>query len=432
MAGLNRYIFPSALAVASGWPTLAAAQDGRLDVAESADTAWLLAASLVALLTVLPGLALLHAGRVRAGNAVSVMLQVAAVAAFASLLWVAVGYTLAFGETTHGLVGRGNAWMLIQLGNVRAGTGVPESAFALFQMSFAMLAPALMTGAWAGRARFGWVIAFTGLWSLIVYAPLAHWIWGGGWLATSVHALDWSGGLIVHGAAGVSALVVALLIGPRRDRGAATADNPALALAGAALLWVGTLAQSGGFALTATDDASAAMIATHAAIVSGALVWLLLDRVTGHRPSAVGFALGAVSGLATIAASAGYVSPGGAIVIGSIGALACRLALEIMHKRIGVDDTLGIFAVHGVGGLLGALLAGIFMVGRLGGVGYGGGSSAIAQAVAQAIAVGVVAVWSVIGTLILAVTASFVVAMRVPEEAERAGLDAAVHDEARV
>ncbi|EIZ80254.1 ammonium transporter, partial [Novosphingobium sp. Rr 2-17] len=374
MAGLNRYTFGSALAlmVAIGWPTLATAQDGRLDVADSADTAWLLAASLVALLTVLPGLALFHAGRVRAGNAVSVLLQVGAVAAFASLLWVAAGYTLAFGETSHGFVGKGNAWMLIQLGNVRAGTGVPESAFVLFQMSCAMLAPALMTGAWAGRARFGWVIAFTGLWSLIVYAPLAHWIWGGGWLATSVHALDWSGGLIVHGAAGISALVVALLIGPRRDPGAAAAHSPSLALAGAGLLWVGTLAQSGGFALTATDDASAAIIATHAAIASGALVWLLLDRVTGHRPGALSLALGAVSGLATIAAGAGYVSPGGAIVIGAIGALACRLASGIMRKRIGVDDTLGVFAIHGVGGLLGALLTGLFMAERVGGIGYGG------------------------------------------------------------
>jgi len=434
---MNRPIVPrllpglTAASFAAVLPLPALAQDGRLDAADPGDTAWVLAASLVALLAVIPGLALFHAGRVRAGNAVSATLQVVAVAALVSLLWIVAGYTVAFGEVAGGWIGSGNAWMLIQLGNVRDGTGVPESAYALFQAGFALLAPALMTGAWAGRARFGWVLGFTGLWSLVVYAPVAHWLWGGGWLSAAVGTQDWAGGIVVHLTAGVSALVVAVMLGARRDRtrGPVLAHGPVLALAGAALIWLGALAQSGGYAMAASDDAAAAMISTHAAAASAGLVWLLLDRLRGGAPTLAGFATGVVAGLSTVSAAAGFVSPGAAVLLGALGALGCRPALSFVRDRLGIDDTLGVFAVHGIGGLVGAVLVAPFMAQALGGVGYGSGSNAVAQIVAQLIGVGVVVVWSAVATLILAVMTSVLFAMRVSEESERAGLDAAAHGE---
>lgn len=412
-------------------PGMALAQDGQVDVAATGDTAWLLAATVLAVVTVLPGLALLHAGRARAGAGVSIAVQVASIAALASILWIVVGYTLAFGQVTSGYLGGGNAWMLIELGNVREGTGVPESAFAMFQMTFAILAPALIAGAWVGRARFGWVIAFSALWSLVVYAPIAHWLWGGGWLAASVGTVDWAGGLVVHTAAGVSSLVVAMLLGPRRDRttGALAPQSSILALAGAALMWVGMLAQAGGYALAASDDASAALIALQGAVAASVMTWVLMDRIGDKLPTALGLANAVAAGLATIAGAAGYVSPGGAIVIGVLGAIACRSALPLVRDRMGIDDSLGVFAVHGVGGIVGALLVGPFMSEAVGGVGYGPTGNAIAQSVAQAIGVGVVVLWSAVGTLILAVMASLVVSMRVSQDDELAGLDAALHGE---
>jgi Amt family ammonium transporter len=411
-------------------PAAAQAQDGRLDIAAAGDTAWLLAACALALL-VLPGLALFHAGRVRRRNAVSVLVQCGAIFAATSVLWAMVGYTLGFGDVGNGWLGQGNAWMLIALGNVRLGTGVPESAFAVFQMVFAALAATILTGAWAERARLGWVLVFSALWGLVVYAPVAHWVRGGGWLAEGVGTLDWAGGLVVHASAGVSGLVVAVLVGRRRGPSGSTAapHAPALALAGAALLWIGSLALAGGAALTASDDAAAAMLATHLAAASAALVWLLLERLTGGRPTATGFAIGAVAGLATIAPAAGYVSPGAAIAFGLAGALACHGAMRLVRRRLRIDDALGVFAVHGIGGMLGALLLAAFLSERLGGVGYGAGMNPIAQLVAQAVGVAVVAVWSAVASVILALMASLVFPMRVSEDAEREGLDPAAHGE---
>lgn len=411
-------------------PGAALAQDGRIDVTETGDTAWLLAAAVVALLA-LPGLALFHAGKIRRKNAGSVLIQSGAICAVASVLWIMVGYTLAFGDVGGGWLGKGNAWMLIGLGNVRLGTGVPESAFVLFQLAFAMLAPALMVGAWAERARLGWVLAFTALWTLAVYAPVAHWIWGGGWLAQGVGTLDWSGGIVVHTSAGVSALVMAAMLGWRKGvvQGYVAPHSPMLAIAGAGLLWISALAFAGGSALAANDDAAAAITATHIAAAAAALAWMLLERLTGGRPTAVGFATGAVAGIATVGAAAGYISPGAAIVFGVVGALACFFAMRIVRLTLKVDDALGVFAVHGVGGMVGALLLAPFLAQTLGGVGYAPGMNPIAQLVAQAVALAVVAVWSVVASAILALTASLAFPMRVSEDAEREGLDFASHGE---
>jgi Amt family ammonium transporter len=427
---IKQRLLPFATLLPALAPTAAFAQDGRLDVADSGDTAWLLGAAVLALL-VLPGLALFHAGRVRRKNAGSVLLQCGAIFAAVSVLWVVVGYTLAFGNVAGGWLGQGNAWMLMSLGNVRAGTTVPESGYALLQMVFAVLAAMVMTGAWAERARFGWAVAFAGLWSLVVYAPVAHWIWGGGWLAAGVGTLDWAGGITVDVTAGTSALVVAVMLGRRKGvaPGTTSPHAPALAIAGAVLLWIGTLALIGGSAIAANDDAAAAIIAAHVAAGAAALTWLLLERLTGGKPGATGFATGAVAGLATVSSAAGFVSPGAAVLFGVAGALVAYFAMRLLRRKLMIDDALGVFAVHGMSGAVGALLLAPFLAERLGGVGYAPGMNAIAQVVAQGVGLAVVIVWSAVASVILALMVSLLFPMRVSEDAEREGLDAASHGE---
>ncbi len=407
------------------------AQDALEDVADSGDTAWILVASAFVLMMAMPGLTLFYGGLVRAKNFLSVLVQVGAVAAIVSTLWVICGYTIAFGAVSSGWIGQGNAWMLIQLGNVREGYAIPESAFALFQMTFAAITPALMVGAWVDRARFGWVVAFSAIWSLLVYAPVAHWLWGGGWLASRIGTLDFAGGIVVHTTAGVSALVAAMLIGKRQGfpRTLMLPHSPALTMAGAALLWVGWFGFNGGSAYTANDDAASAIINTHLGASVAALVWLLIERFTVGKPTSVGFATGAVAGLATITPAAGFVSPGAAIVLGAVAACVCYPMIQLVKKQLKIDDSLDVFAVHGVGGITGSLLLAVFISPALGGTGYVEGKTMISQFAAQAVGVGVVAIWSAIASAVIAVAVSLVLPMRVGEDAEREGLDITSHGE---
>ncbi|GGD52351.1 ammonium transporter [Erythrobacter arachoides] len=393
------------------------------------DAAWVLVCSALVVLMTLPGLGLFYGGRVRAKNVLSVLLQIGAVAALASVLWTVVGYTLAFGDSAGGWLGGGQKWMLIDLTAFRGGTTLPESTFALFQMSLAAFAPALMVGAWADRARFGWVLAFTGAWSLLVYAPVAHWIWGGGWL-DGLGVRDFAGGLVVHTTAGVSALVVALLLGKRQGFPSVTPPPhaPGLTLLGAMLLWVGWFGLTGGSALTAGDDASIAIINTHVAAASAALAWLLVEKMKSGKPTTAGFAKGAVAGLVTITPAAVFVSPGAALVLGLAGALTSFWMITLIKNRWGIDDSLDVFAVHGVGGMLGTLLLAVFASEMLGGVGYVEGSMAGAL-VAQGIGVAVTAIYAAVVTAVLAVAISLFMPMRVSEEDELEGLDIASHSE---
>jgi Amt family ammonium transporter len=321
--------------------------------------------------------------------------------------------------------------MLINLGNVRADTAIPESAFALFQMTFAAITPALMAGAWVDRARFGWVVAFCTLWGLVVYAPVAHWIWGGGWLASSIGTLDWAGGIVIHTTAGVSALVVAIMLGKRKGfpQTLMLPHSPALTMAGAALLWVGWFGFNGGSALAANDDAASAIIATHVAAATAAMVWLMVERVMVGKPTGIGFATGAIAGLATVTPAAGFISPGAAILFGALGAVVCFFAIQLVKQKMQIDDSLDVFAVHGVGGMLGSILLGVFMAPALGGTGYEEGMNMVRQTGAQLIGVSIITVWSVIATVILALMASVVFPMRVSEDAEREGLDITSHGE---
>ena len=412
-------------------PQVAAAQEmTNMAQNETGDTAWILVASALVLLMALPGLGLFYGGLVRAKNFLSVLLQVGAVTALASTLWVVVGYTLAFGDTTGGLIGDGGKWMLLDLDIVREGMVLPESTFALFQLTFAAITPALMVGAWVDRARFGWVLAFTAIWGLLVYAPVAHWIWGGGWLGR-LGVTDFAGGLVVHATAGVSALVVALLLGKRQGfpSSALLPHAPGMTMLGAMLLWVGWFGFNGGSALTATDDASSAIINTHLAASVAALTWILVEKVKFGKPTTIGFATGAIAGLATITPAAGYVGPGAAIVLGLVGALVCYRTIQLVKNRMGIDDSLDVFAVHGIGGMLGTLLLGVFIWSGFGGTGYAALADMPLAFGVQALGVAVVAIYSAFVTALIAVGVSLFIPMRVSEEEEIQGLDLASHGE---
>ena len=421
----------AAALIAVGSLAMAMAQNGQIDVANSGDTAWILISAALVLLMTMPGLSLFYGGLVRAKNFLSVLLQCGAIAAVASLLWIVVGYTLAFGTVTNGWLGGGNAWMLIDLGNVREGLTIPESSFALFQMTFAAITPALMVGAWVDRARFGWVLGFCALWGLIVYAPVAHWVWGGGWLATKFGTLDFAGGIVVHTTAGISALIAAMLLGKRSGfpKTVMLPHSPSLTMAGAALLWVGWFGFNGGSALAANDDAASAILNTHAAASAAALAWALIERFTLGKTTSVGFATGAIAGLATVTPAAGFISPGAAILFGITASIVCYSAIQVVKQKFTIDDSLDVFAVHGVGGITGSILLAFFLSQNLGGTGYAEGMGMGSQLGAQLLGVGVTLIWSAIMTVIIALMVSVLFPMRVSEETEREGLDIASHGE---
>ena len=409
----------------------ASAQDAtREALNNSGDTAWVLTATALVLLMALPGLALFYGGLVRAKNFLSVTLQVGAVVAVASTAWVVAGYTLAFGNSVGGWIGDGSRWMMIDLLALRPGMTLPESTFAMFQLTFAAITPALMVGAWVDRARFGWVIAFTAWWSLLVYAPVAHWVWGGGWLG-ALGVMDFAGGIVVHTTAGVSALVVALLLGRRQGfpRTPLLPHAPGLTMLGAMLLWVGWFGFNGGSALLAIDDASMAIINTHMAAAAAALTWLGIEKWKFGKATNVGFATGAIAGLATITPAAGMVTPGAAIVFGIAGAAICYAAIIAIKQRLQIDDSLDVFAVHGVGGMLGALLLAPFLSVAMGGTGYPAGSGLLSTLGVQALGVAAVALFSAVVTAVCAIGVSLFLPMRVAEEEEIEGLDGASHGE---
>ncbi len=428
---MRKWMTAAAAAMVVAMPGLAHAQDAVAAAGDTGDTAWILTSTALVMLMTMPGLTMFYGGLVRAKNVLSVCLQTGAIAAIVSLLWVVVGYTMAFGQVTNGWIGAGNAWMLIELGNVREGYNIPESAYAIFQIMFAAITPALMVGAWVDRARFGWVVAFCALWSLLVYAPVAHWVWGGGWMAKNFGTLDYAGGIVVHTTAGVSALVAAALLGKRTGfpKTLMLPHSPTLTMAGAALLWVGWFGFNGGSAVAANDSAASAIINTHTAACMAAMVWLLIERFSVGKPTSVGFATGAVAGLATITPCSGLVSPGAAIVIGAVAACVCYPMIQLIKGKLKIDDSLDVFAVHGVGGMTGSILLAIFISPALGGTGYAEHASMGTQFAAQAIGVGVTAIWSALATALLALGIGLILPMRVSEDDEREGLDLASHGE---
>ena len=395
---------------------------------DKADTAWLLSATALVLFMTLPGLALFYAGLVRLKNVLSVMAQCVAIACLVSVLWLVGGYSLAFSGTGP-LIGDFAKLGLPMARTALTGT-VPENLFCMFQMTFAIITPALIVGAVVERIKFGAVLLFSGLWLIVVYAPVAHWVWGGGWLMGR-HVMDFAGGLVVHATAGTSALVLAWRLGPREGfpRHLSPPHNPGMTMMGAGMLWVGWYGFNAGSALAANADAAAALVATHLSAATAGLVWAVIEWRRFKRASMVGLVTGVVAGLATVTPASGYVGPLGAVALGAAGSFICYQAVELVKHRLKVDDSLDVFAVHGVGGILGTLLVAVLASRSLGGVGYAPGVGMGAQALTQAIGVAATVAWSGIATLGLVFVVRRMVGLRARDEVIEEGLDMAAHGE---
>ncbi len=408
----------------------AAAHAQAVTSINSGDTGWILTASAFVLLMTLPGLGLFYGGLVRSRNVLSVIMHCFAITCVVSLLWAVAGYSLVFNGSAPWIGGLDNAF-LANLSEVRDGLTIPENAFALFQMTFAAITPALIVGAFVERVRFGWVVGFSLLWTALVYLPVAHWLWGGGWLAADWGALDFAGGIVVHTTAGVAALVVAMLLGPRKgfNKTPLLPHSPALTMTGAGLLWMGWYGFNGGSALAADGAAAGAILNTHFAACSAALVWIGIERWKIGKPTSVGIVTGAIAGLATVTPAAGYIVPMGGIALGAAGGAVCFCAVQLVKQKLAIDDSLDVFAVHGVGGMIGSLLSPLCMIAAMGGPGLAEGVTLGGQLGAQAVAVGVTVLWTLVLTLITAKGVALFFPMRVDEEAEHDGLDIASHGE---
>ncbi|MGJ7536658.1 MULTISPECIES: ammonium transporter [Variovorax] len=397
----------------------------------AADTAWMMTSTALVLLMTLPGIALFYAGMVRRKNVLATMAGVVAIAAAVSLTWFAVGYSLAFTEGWPWLGGTGRFWFsgfeyLKEAGQVavsHVAPNVPESVYAMFQLTFAIITTALVLGAFVERMRFSAILWFALLWSVLVYAPVAHWVWEpGGWLA-QMGALDFAGGSVVHVNAGIAGLVCAYALGPRKGYGREAFEPYSLAMTmtGAGLLWVGWFGFNAGSAVAADGRAGLAMLVTHIAAAAGAMSWMLGEWIVRRRPSLLGLCSGLVAGLVAITPAAGFVTPLSALAIGAIAGLACYWGATGLKHLLGADDSLDVFGVHGIGGIVGALLTGVFADARI--------SGATGDVLTQAIAVGSVAIYSATGTAVVLFLVHIMVGLRVDADSEVLGLDLAQHRE---
>ena len=400
---------------------------------DSGDSAWIMSATALVLFMTLPGLALFYGGLVRSSNVLSVLMQCFCITATASLVWVAFGYSLAFGEGGN-LIGDFSRILLTGIDRESASGSIPESLFAMFQMTFAIITPALVVGGFAERIRFSAVLVFTVLWLAAVYIPITHWVWGGGWLA-ELGLLDFAGGTVVHITAGVAALVAALVIGPREGCGKLpmTPHNMPLSVAGAGMLWVGWFGFNGGSALAAGGDGSMAILVTHISACCGTLVWVACEWRKFGKPTALGAITGMVAGLGTITPASGYVGPGGAILIGMISGMACFYATLTVKNRFKIDDSLDVFPVHGVGGIIGTILAGVFCstsLGAFSGYGFADGISTIIEQIGvQGIGVVATIAWTALATWVILKLIDHMIGLRVSQDEEAKGLDVSYHGE---
>jgi len=410
-------------------PLALAADPPKLD---AANTAWMITATVLVLFMTLPGLALFYAGLVRTKNVLSVLMQCFAITCVVTLAWVVVAYSVAFGDG-----GANNAWWgglaksFLSGVEVKTVKGtIPETVFAMFQLTFAIITPALVIGAYAERVRFSAMLLFTLLWLLLVYAPIAHWVWGDGWLA-KMGLMDFAGGTVVHLNAGTAALVAALVLGRRRG----FPDTPMpphnliMTVTGASMLWVGWFGFNAGSALAADGAAGMAMLVTHIGAATGAFAWMLCEWTRYGKPSVLGIVTGMVAGLGTITPASGFVGPLGALAIGAAAGVLCFLATSYMKRKLGVDDSLDVFPVHGVGGVLGTALTGVFAATALGGVGYPEGQTMGGQVLVQLAGIAATALWSGVITYVLLKVSDAVIGMRVTSEEETEGLDTVLHNE---
>ena len=409
----------------------ASAQETQLN---GGNTAWVLTASALVLLMTLPGLALFYGGLVRSKNVLSVLMQCFSIAAIGSVLWLMIGYSLAF-DSGNGFIGGLDKVLLAGVDRNALVGDIPEPLFMLFQMTFAIITPALIIGGFAERMKFSAVLLFCAAWVLLVYAPVTHWVWGGGWLA-QLGLYDYAGGTVVHITAGVAALVSAKMLGPRKGfpKTAMLPHNMTMTVTGAGMLWVGWFGFNGGSALAANGDAAMAIIVTHIAASMGAITWAAIEWRKFGKPSALGIVTGMVAGLVTITPASGFVGPGGALIIGLSAGIVCFYATVYIKQKLKIDDALDVFPVHGVGGILGTLLAGIFSSTELGvfsGYGFAAGNETMLEQLAVQ-ALGVVAVFcytAVVSWLLFKVVARMTDGLRVTAEQEMTGLDISEHEE---
>jgi len=396
---------------------------------DAGDTAWLITATALVLFMTLPGLALFYGGLVRAENLLSVLMQCFTIASLMTVLWLVAGYSLTFSGEGAWI---GDLKKVLLLGVPRdavSGT-IPETVFFMFQLTFAIITPALMVGAFVERMRFGAVVLFCAFWLFLVYVPVAHWVWGGGWLAER-GVMDFAGGLVVHLTAGVSALLLAIVLGPRTGfpSDVRPPHAPWITMMGACMLWVGWFGFNAGSALSAGADAGMALAVTHISAATATLVWIVIEAVKFGKPSMVGAVTGAIAGLASITPASGYVGPGGALVIGLAGGTICYLGVMVVKHRLKIDDSLDVLAVHGVGGALGILLTAVFADAALGGIGLAEGQTMGGQALIQLTGLVAVLVWSVVVSFLIVKVVQAIVGLRVSDEVEEQGLDINVHGE---
>ena len=398
---------------------------------DGADTAWILTSTALVLFMTLPGLALFYGGLVQSRNILSVLMHCMAIACGASLLWFLVVYSLAFANGTPFFGGLGKVFLIgVDRETAYPGTKIPETVFIMFQMTFAIITPALMVGAYVERIKFGAVLLISGLWLLIVYAPVAHWVWGGGWLA-ELGVKDFAGGLVVHVTAGFSAGMIAWMLGTRRGfpENMRPPHAPWMVMVGASMLWVGWFGFNAGSALASGADAGMAMLVTHLSAATASLVWLAIEWKRFGKPSLVGIVTGTIAGLATITPASGYVGPLGGVVLGLAGGFICYFAVDIIKRKFLIDDSLDVLAVHGVGGATGTILTALLAASVFGGVGYGDGQSVGGQLGVQVIGVVAVLVWSLVATYVIVKVTQALVGLRISEDDEVQGLDLTAHGE---
>jgi len=400
---------------------------------DSGDTAWMITATALVLFMTIPGLSLFYAGMVRSKNVLSVLMQCFALTGVMSLLWAFYGYSLAFGDggAVNAFVGGlDNAFLAGVTADSMHGT-IPETVFTAFQMTFAIITPALIVGAFAERMKFSSMLVFSIAWFTVCYAPVCHWVWGGGWLG-AFGIIDFAGGTVVHINAGVAGLAACLVLGPRKGypETPMPPNNLAYTIVGAGMLWVGWFGFNAGSELAADNVAGMAVLVTLLATAAAAVAWMLCEWTTHGKPSVLGIASGAVAGLVAITPACGNVGPMGAIVIGLASGIVCFVFATRIKRAVGYDDSLDVFGIHAIGGIVGALLAGVFAATSLGGSGFGAGNSSIgSQVVAQAVGVVATFFYTFVASFVILKAIDAVMGLRASADAEEEGLDLALHDE---
>ncbi len=426
---MTNLLKPGAVLLAALAPATALAAEGP----DAGHTAWILTATALVLFMTLPGLSLFYGGLVRSKNVLSVLMQCFAITCMASVMWLVFGYSLAFGEGNGFIGGLGKAFMA-GVGEASLSGEIPETVFSMFQLTFAIITPALIVGGFAERMKFTAMLIFSAVWLVLVYFPVTHWVWGGGWLG-QLGLLDFAGGTVVHITAATAALVAALYMGPRDGFGHAAMmpHNLTMAVTGAGMLWVGWFGFNAGSALAANGDAGMALMATHMSAAAGSLAWMVAEWIRYGKPSVLGIVTGMVAGLGTITPASGYVGPAGALVIGTVAGVVCFAATNFLKRVLKVDDSLDVFPVHGVGGILGTLAAGVFASAELGvfsGQGYAEGISGMGQQLGIQF-VGVIATlaYTAVVSWVILKGVDLAVGLRVSREQETEGLDIALHEE---